>query len=102
MPSLPIMQTDNEDMHLMQTRWSSILNPMLINPALQGTVLKNVNLVSGTNAVNHKLGRPLQGWVIVRQRALASIFDTQDSNSQAALTLQLTSNANVQVDIYVF
>ena len=48
------------------------------------------------------LQRPLQGWYIVRQRALASIYDTQDSNQNPSLTLNLTSNAVVSVDIAVF
>lgn len=87
---------------LLQTQWASILNPVIANPLLQGTILKGVQLVTGANVINHKLGRPLQGWFPVRVRASATFYDTQDSNSYPELTLQLTSSANVTIDIAVF
>lgn len=87
---------------LMQTKWASILNPLLGNPSLQSLVLTSIPLASGSNAINHGLGRKLQGWKIVRQRASATIYDTQDSNAQPTLTLLLTASAPVVVDLEVF
>lgn len=100
--SLPIMQSDSEQLHMMQTRWASILNPVITNPIAHGAVLKQVTLVSGANVINHKLGRKLQGWFITRLRGAANLYDTQDANSMPDLTLQLQSSANVIADIYVF
>lgn len=86
----------------MQSKWSSIINVLLRNPALQSQVLNDVSLINGTNTINHGLGRKLQGWKIVRQRAAASIYDQQDTNSMPDLTLILVSNAVVSVDLEVF
>jgi len=97
--ALPII--NSADMQ-MQTLWASQLNPLLTNPALQGNILKSVVLASGDNTINHKLGRKLQGWIIVRQRASASMYDKQDSNARPELTLVLNASAAVTVDIYVF
>lgn len=83
-------------------RWASQLDPMLANPSNNASILKSVSLAAGSNTVNHLLGRPLQGWRIVRQRALASVYDTQDSNPTPALTLSLVSSAAVTVDLEVF
>lgn len=99
---LPIQQTDDQDMHMMQTRWASILNPVLSNELLNGQVLSNVELISGVNVINHKLGRPLQGWLLVRQRAAGTVYDNQDSATFPTLNLVLVSSAPMSVDIYVF
>lgn len=100
--SLPIYQSDSKEMSLMQTAWAQELNPLLSNPMLAGRTLRNVALVAGDNTINHKLGRKLQGWVLVRQRAASSVFDKQDSNSMQDLTLVLNASANAVVDIYVY
>lgn len=100
--ALPIFQTQNKDLTLMQNSWSSQLNPLLINPSLQSIILKKVSLSIGANIINHLLGRTLQGYRIVRQRLPASIFDAQDQNSMPNLTLVLISDAAVVCDIEVF
>lgn len=104
--SLPIYQTTEDSVQqslsLLQTSWASKLNPILANPVSNGLLLKNVSLVNGTNAVNHKLGRKLQGWIVTRKRANAELHDEQDSNQNPSLTLTLVSDADVIVDLYVF
>jgi hypothetical protein len=100
--TLPIFQTSSKDLSLLQTNWSTQINPVLAQPMAQGLFVKNVTLNTGSNVLNHRLGRRLQGWIITRIRALATIYDTQDTNQQPDLTLVLVSSATVQVDLYVF
>lgn len=102
MPTLPIFKSDDQDLMLLQNRWSSVLNPFLINPVNAPVVIRKVMLAIGTNNVNHLLGKPLAGWSIVRQRAAASIYDTQDTNPTPEVTLTLVSSAACSVDIQVF
>lgn len=87
----------------MLTKWASILNPLLKNPALDSLILENVTLVTGSNVINHKLGRPLQGFKVTRMRSnFAEIYDTQDSNQMPQLTLNLNASAGVVIDLEVF
>ncbi len=86
----------------LQTTWSAVLNPVLKNPLVDGVLLKNITLVVGSNQINHKLGRNLQGWLIVRLRGAAVVYDTQDSNQMPSKTLLLTSDTGVNVDLWVF
>ena len=103
MPSkLPQFQSDDQVMRLMQNRWASIIDPVLAVPLNAGLLLKQVTLASGDNVVNHLLGRELQGWMLVRQRSAADIYDLQDDNKRPALTLLLNSSAPVVVDLWVF
>lgn len=102
MANLPIFQTGDQNLTLIQNKWSSILNPVLSNPGLNSSILSNVQLTTGTNTINHLLGRKLQGWRLVRIRGPVSVYDDQDSNVQNNLTLILISNASCSVDLEVF
>lgn len=100
--SLPQFQDDNRAFQMMQNQWATQLNPVLANPANNSLILKSITLQVGSNIVNHKLGRKLQGWTLVRKRAAGEIYDTQDSNQTPQLTLLLVSDSVVTVDIEVF
>lgn len=81
---------------------SNTLNPIAGLPQLQSTILTKVSLSTGTNIVPTGLGRPLQGWQIIRLRASAIIYDLQDSSTSPNTTLTLVSSAPVVVDLLVF
>lgn len=83
-------------------KWAAIINPIVTNPLVNGRAIQNVELVTGANVVNHKLGRKLQGWLITGINGAASIYDTQASNQLSARTLNLVSNADVTISLWVF
>lgn len=97
--SLPIYQSQVPELLLLQTQWTSQLNPLLANPLVNGILLKNVSLANGVTTVNHLLGRKMQGWFITDINGAASVYRSQPFNS---LTLTLTSSAQVTVSLYVF
>lgn len=82
----------------MQNKWASELNPLLALPLNNLTTL-DVQLVNGTNVINHKLGQIPQGWIILDITGAAVIYRSAPFNK---LTLTLTSNAAVSVSIGVF
>lgn len=100
--SLPLVHTNDRLINQLQQNVKQALDPVTDNPLVLGIILKDIVLTSGSNTINHKLGRTLQGWIIVRQQGPATFYDTQTSNLTPNLTLLLTSSANVTVNIYVF
>lgn len=95
--------------------WAQSLNPILAFPPNSGVLLTRIALVSGSNAINHKLGQTLKGWAIVRKRLWITsgtvttydVTDTQDNNTNPTQTLILyctqgTASNPVLVDIEVF
>ncbi len=93
----------DDDLMLLVVSWSKDLNPLLASPLATPTLLKSVALVTGqTNTINHLLGKVLTGYLVIRQRAQATIWDSQDSNPLPSKTLQLLCSANVTVDLLVF
>jgi hypothetical protein len=101
-PKFFTLNTKDYDLGRVQDNLVRTLDPLVNTPILAGNLLQNIPLVIGANIVNHKLGRNLVGWIIVRQRAAASVYDTQDTNKTPNLNLTLISNAVAVVDLYVF
>lgn len=97
--ALPIFTTSNKDMTLLQTNWATELNPLLKNPVNNGLLLKDIVIASGSNVINHRLGRKMQGWVVVDINSSAQIYRSAAFND---LTLTLTSSAAATISLYVF
>lgn len=96
---LPLQQTAVKDLSLIQTKWKSILDPVLANPVTNISILKNVTLASGNNAVPHKLQEIQQGWIIVDIQGAATIYRNGAFNSTY---LYLNASTGVVVSIGVF
>lgn len=96
---LPVFHTNNKDLQLMQNSWTKELNPLLNIPQNQGIMLENIELQTGSNTINHLLGRKMQGWYILDQDALASIYRSKPLN---ATTLTLTSTGVTTLKIWIF
>lgn len=100
---LPIFQTVIQELSLLQSKWSSLLNVLLNNPSLQCLILQDVPLLNGSpTVINHTLGRVLIGWRVIGIDGVARIYDTQATNPRPALTLVLVSDAAVTVNLEVF
>lgn len=99
--SLALFKTDDKDLSLMQTSWKSSIDPVITNPLVNGVLQKGIKLSAGVNSVNHKLGRNLQGYIIVGMHGnYSQIYDTTSLNP--SLTLSLNSSVDVVIDLYCF
>lgn len=87
---------------LANPKWAATLNPVIGNPLVNGLVLSNIPLVSGTNVINHKLGRNLQGYIVILKSANVDIYDSQQTNQMPDLTLRLISSGTATISLYVF
>lgn len=96
------LNTPDQLLNRVQDNVDRSLNPVIDVPILDGVLLQSVTLASGSNVINHTLGKTLTGWSIVRQRGVASIYDEQSSNKFPSRTLLLNSSAAVSVDLWVF
>ena len=100
--SYKVIETESEELARVQVYVAQAIESLSSSPLLDGILLKNIQLASGTTSVQHKLNRVLQGYLIVRKRSNVDIWDSQDSNSNPSKTLNLEASATVNVDLYVF
>lgn len=87
------------DFSRLTTRWKSILDPLLKNPLNGVSVLKDVDLVIGSNTINHLLAQVQQGWFLVDIQGVAKVYRSKPFNDK---TLVLVSDADVTVSIGVY
>lgn len=92
----------NDDTMKLQERLQEFFKAIQNCPLLDGVLLTNVELTTGLNSVPHKLGRELIGWIVVRPRADARLWDSQDDNIFKTKTLALNASADTTVDLWVF
>lgn len=100
MAQLPYLQSAIDTLNELQNKWKSLLDPLLSAP--QPKILTGIILISGTNVINHKLGRKLIGWSVIGKNGTASIYDAQQGNLTPQFTLVLISNATVTINLEVF
>jgi hypothetical protein len=97
--ALPRFSTKDQALTLLQSNWSSQIDPVLAFPPNKGFILQGVSLSTGVNVINHKLARKPQGYIITDIDAAATIFRSAPLNDT---TLTLTSNADAVASIWVF
>lgn len=92
---LPLIKDPSQ----MMTKWKSEIDPVLANLIINGLQLSNIRLYVGANYINHKLGRNQLGWFLTDQDGAVQVFRSAPFNDTS---LTLTSNANVNVSLWVY
>lgn len=95
---LPFFKSTSRELDQLQTRWKQDLDPVVDNDLLKGRIMRNVALQSGANQLEHRLGRPLQGWFIIDLNANVSLF----SPSHDSLFLNITASGPATASFYIF
>ena len=94
---------EDANINQIQENIEQVLEPFIINPILNGVLIKEVNIVSGTTTnIEHKLGRKPLGWIVTRKRADSRVWDLNDTNTAQDKTLSLTCSSNVKIDLWIF
>jgi len=79
--------------------WANALNPVINAPLNNVKIISNFSFVTGTNILNHGLGRLLIGWFIIDPQGLGTLFRSAPRDTK---TLTLTSSSNFISSIGVF
>jgi len=91
------------DLVQVQENIEQTFKSVLSVPLLNGRLLTDIQLITGqTNRVEHKLGRNMIGYIIVRKNAAATIYDTKSSKVADQGFLLLSTSTNTITDIWIF
>jgi len=102
LPSFTKVQVDDDTLNRVQDRLRVVITALSNVPLLDGVLLENVALVSGSfTAVPHRLARPWRGYIVVANGANAVIWN-QAPGTDAGVFLNLQSSANTTVNLWVF
>lgn len=104
MAQIDRLQTKDPELNRVQDRILQAVNPALAHFLLGAQLLEGVSLVTGTNDVDHKLGRRIAGWWIVGMDAGVTIYDilAGETEAERRRVLRLESSGNATVSLVVF
>jgi len=94
---------NNQELSQMQSKVKAAFDNINANLFLSGSILAGVSLTSGSNVVNHKLGRRISGYIVVSS-SVASTFNDNISLGSDALqsSVTITASASTTVSLWVF
>jgi hypothetical protein len=85
---------------LAQTKWASILNPIIRQPILAGNQINSIDLIANVpKTVNHLLQRLPQGWFLIDKDADANIWRSLPFTNT---TITLESSADTFISLYIY
>ncbi len=91
----------NVPLDQVQDSIEATLAPILASVVVDSHVVGPIAFVSGSaTKVDHRLGRKVQGWIVVGKDAVADLF--QSPSKSPHLQLTLTSTADVNASFLVF
>ncbi len=101
LPAMKKTQSTDRVTNTIQDNVESALRPILKNPLMDGTLIEDLTLVTGTPfTVEHGLGRIPRGWMVVSPNAESSVWES--ASALPTKTLILNVSANVTLSLWVF
>lgn len=88
----------DSDLNKVQQNVQRTVSPILDSEIVDGLQLDDIELSTGSNVIDHKLGRALRGYIVVRKSANVTIFDTQVTKT----VLKLTSSGAATISLWVY
>ena len=94
--------SDNQEITRLQTHIKTVLNPLLELPISDGVMIENLDIGTGDTVVNHKLGRNCEGFLVVRLKSNATIYESSTVNATPENTIILKASGAATANIYFF
>lgn len=92
------VQSDDRVMNRFQDNTSAVFQALANIPLLQGHLIEDYQILTGTNSINHGLQGPLTGWFITDISSPAVIYKAGATRD----ILTLVSDADTLISLWVF
>ena len=97
------VDTTDPSLREMQYRLEEALRPVTGSSIVDGRLIEDISLASGTTTkIAHKMGRSIIGWIVVGKNAAQHIYDQNSGKSDLDTYLYLTAGGTVTVNVWVF
>ena len=86
-----------------QEHVESVINPVLDSAIIDGVLLEDIALVSGSfTSIEHKLGRKPRGYLVIRKSAAQTVYEDAGDYDNRKLFIKLRASGSVTVNLWVF
>lgn len=97
------VRSDDDTIRQLQGAVDLVFQELLRKQLIDGNFLPDIELTMGIdNHVSHKLGKPAQGYIVVKRDTNATIWDTESSNDMRTSFLNLRTSADCVISLWVF
>jgi len=98
-PDFPMSRVFNNA----QDHVESVINPILASAIIDGVILEDIDLVSGSfTSIEHKLGRKPRGYLVIRKSAAQTVYEEAGDYDNRKLFMKLRASGSVTVNLWVF
>ena len=97
-----LLHSGNATLDRVQDSIQTSLQPLLELPFASGSLIKDQVLGTSDTYVDHKLGITPEGWLIIKQNADTSIYESATVNHAPSKNIILKAGASVTVTIFFF
>ena len=98
-PDFPMSRVFNNA----QDHIESVINPILASAIIDGVILEDIDLVSGSfTDIEHKLGRKPRGYLVIRKSAAQTVYEEAGDYDNRKLFMKLRASGSVTVNLWVF
>jgi hypothetical protein len=94
--------SENREIVLLQANVESAFSQNIVSGLNNGILLENVELESGDNSVNHKLGRKIKGALVVAGGDGATIYNKILTDTELETKFTVNASADCTVNLWVF
>lgn len=100
-PPFRAIRTAVRDIQRLQDALSKVFNAIQTKQILDGRLVEDIEIVSGTvTELDHGLQRPVRGWIVVEKNANAVVWTSESEIPNR--TLNLNTSANVTISLWIF
>ena len=97
------IRAPDRDLMSFQDSVDQLFQEIAPNPFLKGNLVKGISITGGaTAAVPHGLKEPVTGYIVTRNTANATVWDTQGANENSKLLYFLNASATTTIDVWFF
>ena len=98
-PNFPMARVFNNA----QDHIEEVINPVLNSVIVDGVILEDIDLVSGSfTDIEHKLGREPRGYLVIRKSAAQTVYEEVGDYDNRKLFIKLRASGSVTVNLWVF
>jgi hypothetical protein len=76
------------------------LGPLLNLPLSTSNFLEDLDLTTGSNSINHGLGRILRGWLVANRNAVVDLYEEPSPFPKKTLVLNASTDAMISLIVF--
>lgn len=101
-PSFKKIRTTSADLRQVQDSLGLVLDQVIRREILDGVLIENISLVTGSNIIDHTLDRAPKGFIIVARNANEQVWNGTSTKIVPKRNIDLESSGAVTVSLWFF